>query len=45
MYEIFTVYKTLPEFYMEVETEGEAEEIVAELLQQRDIEDAYYQEG
>lgn len=42
MFEVFTVYRTLPEFYCEADSEGEAEEIVADLKRSGLPDDAYY---
>ena len=44
LYEVYTVYKTLPEIYDTYETKDEAEDVVANLKLQHDLDDAYYDE-
>ena len=44
MFEVYTVYNSLPELYLEVGTEEEAKELVNYLMQNPLLSEAYYSE-
>ena len=44
MFEVFTTYKSFTEFHCRCDTEQEAEDLVEELKQDRNLDDAYYVE-